>query len=146
MSIQNNTNGLVEVLNMVNMLDSGDSGSSSGGGGSSQPAIQTYGPTRFTTSGGSGTMNCGFEPDAFEITHGTVDGYINCAGAIFSMESGTRHIEFWSDQYDEYVWMDVSRTSNGLRLQNVWWESEVEDDYSDIDSPDNFYCRAIKYT
>lgn len=142
MSIQNNTNELSEILNMVNMLDNG----SSSGGGTAQPTIQIYGPTSFTTNQGSKTINCGFQPDAFEIIHGTTDGNINCAGAIFSMDSGTRHLEFWSSQYEEYVWMDVSRTTTGLSIKNVQWESEVEDDYSDIDSPDNFKCRAIKYT
>lgn len=144
MSIQNNTNELSEILNMINMLDNG----SSSGGGTAQPTIQIYGPTQFTTSKGSGTINCGFQPDAFEIIHGTIDGYINCAGAIFSMDSGTRHLEFWSDQYGEYAWMDVSRTATGLSIKNVWWESEKEegDDYSDIGSSDNFKCIAIKYT
>ena len=143
MSLTNNTNDLRDILNMAQMIGENSGGS---GGGSSQPVILTYGPTHFTTSYGSSTINCGFQPDAFEFTHGTTDGYINCAGAIFSMESGTRHIELWSPQWNEYVWMDVSRTSNGLSIKNTWWESEVEDDYSDIDSGDNFYCRAIKYT
>jgi hypothetical protein len=44
------------------------------------------------------------------------------------------------------MWMDVSRTTTGLSIKNVWWESEVEKDYSDIDSADNFKCRAVKYT
>lgn len=140
MSIYNNTNGLQEILNMTRVI-----GNNSNNGNVTQPTVQTYGTVSFTSNGDSATLSCGFQPDAIEIIHGTVDNGINCVGAIFSMASGQRHMELWSDQYEKYVWFDVTRTSNGITIKNIRWDSSDSTD-STIDSGDNFKWRAVKYT
>lgn len=136
MSLTENVTALRSVLSTVNALPE-----TGGGGASVQTKIGTI-----TTSDGSASANCGFQPDAVEfiITVNSDEEDVAFA-AVFSESSRAKYCGAYNgDSAYGNGYAIISRTSTGFSVSNMNWYTDGWD--KQVDNGNTYSYVAIKYT
>ena len=136
MSLTGNTTALRSILDAVNALPAA-------GGGGTNVQIKTG---TFTTSDGSASVNCGFQPDAVEfIITVNSDNEDVAYAAVFAQSNRAKYCGAYNgDSAYGNGYAIISRTSTGFSVSGMNWYTDGWD--KQVDNGNTYSYVAIKYT